>query len=118
MSLSKKCRHEPKSIFQKAKNLTGKTQTISFVTSVLNQAAKLLLKSDLNITEIAYQTGFTSPEVFQGNVSKQFGESPSQYIENQKVSREITWETFPDIDFKPVTIQRTAALSAYPCTTG
>ena len=68
--------------FKKLKNLTGKTPN-DFIRDIrLNQAAKLLLKSDLNITEIAYQTGFTSPKYFTECFTKQFGESPSQYIEN------------------------------------
>ena len=82
--LSKNAGMSRSPFFKKLKNLTGKTPN-DFIRDIrLNQAAKLLLKSDLNITEIAYQTGFTSPKYFRECFKKQFGESPSQYIENQK----------------------------------
>ena len=82
--LSKNAGMSRSPFFKKLKNLTGKTPN-DFIRDIrLNQAAKLLLKSDLNITEIAYQTGFTSPKYFRECFKKQFGESPSQYIENKK----------------------------------
>lgn len=70
--------------FKKIKSLTGKTPS-DFIREIrLNQAAKLLTQSDLIITEIAYQTGFTSPKYFRECFKKQFGESPSEYIEHHK----------------------------------
>ena len=50
----------------------------------LNQAAKLLSDSDLGIAEIAYNTGFTSPKYFRECFKKQFGTSPSEYMEQNR----------------------------------
>lgn len=70
--------------FKKIKSLTGKTPS-DFIREIrINQATKLLIQSDLIITEIAYQTGFTSPKYFRECFKKQFGETPSEYMEHHK----------------------------------
>lgn len=69
--------------FKKIKSLTGKSPN-DFIRDIrLNQAAKLLLSSDMTITEIAYNTGFTSPKYFRECFKKQFGETPSEYMEHR-----------------------------------
>ena len=63
---------------------TGKTPN-DFIRDIrLNQAAKLLLKSDLNITEIAYQTGFGSYNHFGDYFKSVYGVSPKVYKEKYK----------------------------------
>lgn len=67
--------------FKKIKSLTGMTPN-DFIRNIrLNQAAKLLSDSDLGIAEIAYNTGFTSPKYFRECFKKQFGITPSEYME-------------------------------------
>lgn len=70
--------------FKKIKSLTGMTPN-DFIRNIrLNQAAKLLSDSDLGIAEIAYNTGFTSPKYFRECFKKQFGTSPSEYMEQNR----------------------------------
>ena len=47
----------------------------------------MLLKSDLNITEVARQTGFSGIHVFSKTFKNLIGVSPSQFLD-EMVSRE------------------------------
>jgi AraC-like DNA-binding protein len=47
----------------------------------LKESAKLLADNNLTISEIAYAVGFSSPSYFTTSFGKQFGISPSKYIE-------------------------------------
>lgn len=72
-----------------AKRLNQETgqSTIKFMRNYrLSVAKKLLLDnwSDRNITEIAYKVGFNDPKYFTRCFTKQFGCSPSVYIEEDK----------------------------------
>lgn len=70
--------------FKKIKSLTGMTPN-DFIRNIrLNQAAKLLSDSDLGIAEIAYNIGFTSPKYFRECFKKQFGITPSEYMEQNR----------------------------------
>ncbi|MEN0004583.1 MAG: DNA-binding response regulator, partial [Bacteroidota bacterium] len=62
---------------RKLKALTGKTpsQFIRFVR--LQHALELLKTSDLNISEIAYQVGFSNANYFSRAFSEEFGTAPS-----------------------------------------
>ncbi len=64
-------------IYRKLKALSGKTpvQFIRFIR--LKKAMDLLQNSDLNITEIAYETGFSDPNYFTRTFTKEFGMPPS-----------------------------------------
>ncbi len=68
--------------FRKIKALTGLSPSDFIRTIRLKHAAQLLLKSNLNITEVTYDVGFVSPKHFRECFKKQFGQTPSEYIEN------------------------------------
>jgi len=63
-------------LYRKLKALTGKS-TALYIRSVRLQRAKDLLNSTtLNVSEIAYATGFNDPAWFSRIFKKEFGESP------------------------------------------
>lgn len=63
-------------LHNKTKSLTGRSTTdfIRFVR--LEEAKKLLLETDLQIAEIAYQVGFNEPAYFTRRFSELYGHSP------------------------------------------
>jgi transcriptional regulator GlxA family with amidase domain len=65
---------------RKLKAVTNKSPN-QLITSVrLHRAKELLLKSDGNIAEIGYKTGFASPSYFSKCFKKEFGTSPSDLL--------------------------------------
>ena len=64
-------------VFRKLKALTGKSPTVLIRTIRLQKAKQLLNTSDLNISEIAYEVGFTSPNYFSAAFFEEFGVRPS-----------------------------------------
>lgn len=72
--------------FKKLKALTGLTPNDLIRDIRLNQAAKLLShNNDMPISEIAYKVGFASPKYFRECFKKQFGDTPSDYMEKQRM---------------------------------
>ena len=66
-------------LHNKLKAITGKSTT-QYVNSIkLGYAARLLLETESNISEIAYQTGFNNIQYFSKSFSKIYGMSPSAY---------------------------------------
>jgi len=64
--------------------LTGKTPT-EFIRSLrLQRAAQLLEKTKMNVTEVAYETGFNNPKYFSKYFKSQFGMLPSAYQASAK----------------------------------
>jgi len=62
--------------------LTGKT-TSEYVRSIrLRKAAQLLEKSDLSISEVAYEVGYNSPKYFSKYFKDEYGILPSEYRKN------------------------------------
>ena len=65
---------------RKIKALTNKPTT-HFIRSIrLNHAVKLLEQGELNITEVAYQVGFSSQSYFTKCFNEQYGKPPTAYI--------------------------------------
>ena len=63
-------------LYKKLKQITGKTP-IEFIRVMrLKRAAQLLRESQLNVSEIAYQTGFNNPKVFSKYFKEEFGILP------------------------------------------
>ncbi|MDE6633059.1 MAG: response regulator, partial [Muribaculaceae bacterium] len=66
-------------LYKKIKQITGKTP-IEFIRIIrLKRAAQLLRESQLNVSEIAYQTGFNNPKLFSKYFKEEFGILPSIY---------------------------------------
>ncbi len=67
---------------KKMSALTGKT-TSEYVRSIrLRKAANLLEKSDLTISEVAYEVGYNSPKYFSKYFKEEYGILPSEYRKN------------------------------------
>ena len=63
-------------------NLVGKSPNMFLRDYRLNKALGLLEKNNDNISEIAYQTGFSSPAYFSKCFQKKYGILPSNFIKN------------------------------------
>ncbi len=65
-------------IFRKLKALTGRSPS-TFIRSVrLQQARHLLQNTTLSVSEIAYETGFSSPTYFSRMFLEEFGQTPTE----------------------------------------
>lgn len=64
-------------LHRKLKALTNKSTSQVIRTIRMKEAKKLLLNSDLNITEIGYAVGYSNPSYFTQEFTKEFGEAPS-----------------------------------------
>lgn len=68
------------SLYNKLLELTGQTP-VEFIRSVkLDKAAVLLEKSDMNVAQIAYSVGFSTPAYFAKTFKTKFNLLPSEYI--------------------------------------
>jgi len=69
-------------LYRKIKAITN-LSTAVFIREVRLSAAKeILLKTDLNISEIAYKCGFSNPDWFSKSFKEKFGYNPSEYRQN------------------------------------
>lgn len=65
-------------LHRKLKALTDKS-TSHFIRSIrLQKAKELLLTTDLNVSEVAYEVGFRNPRYFSTTFSEEFGMSPNE----------------------------------------
>ena len=74
-------------LYTKIFGLTG-LPPVEFIRSYkLDRAAILLLKSDLTVTQIAYEAGFATPHYFSRSFKEKFHMLPSDYrkIENHDI---------------------------------
>ncbi|MCB0579347.1 MAG: helix-turn-helix domain-containing protein, partial [Phaeodactylibacter sp.] len=67
-------------LYRKLKALTGKTPSQFIRSYRLQKGLELLQKGELNISEIAYDVGFTDPSYFSRVFQKEFGKSPSDFL--------------------------------------
>jgi len=68
-------------LYRKINALAGQTVR-EFIRIVrLKKAAELLVTSDINITEVAYEVGFSSQTYFSTSFTEYFGINPSKYVE-------------------------------------
>ena len=71
-------------LYNKIVSLTGSTP-IEFIRILrLKRAANLLSKSQLNVSEVAYQVGFNDPKYFSIQFKKEFEVLPSKYRKTTK----------------------------------
>ncbi len=66
-------------LYKKLLSITGKTPVEFIRTIRLKRAAQYLLKSQLYISEIAYEVGFNSPKLFSRHFRSEFGMTPREY---------------------------------------
>ncbi|MGZ3900397.1 MAG: response regulator [Bacteroidia bacterium] len=69
---------------RKIKAITGFSPSELIKAIRLEKARELLLQKSGNITEVAYQTGFSSQSYFTRCFTQHFGISPSQMLQNNK----------------------------------
>ena len=75
-------------LYKKILALTGKPP-LEFMRKLrLQRAAQLLQKSQLNISEIAFQVGFNDPKYFRKHFKNEFGVLPSKYSEKFKTKQQ------------------------------
>lgn len=69
-------------LHRKMKEMTGLSVT-EFIRNIrLEQAARLLKEQKVNVTQVAYAVGFSKLAHFSTVFRKQFGVSPTEYIDN------------------------------------
>lgn len=78
--LSKPVGYSKSQLYRKLILLTGKSPNTFIKEYRLNEALTLMSKNMGNISEIAYETGFTSPSYFSKCFQKKYGLSPSNYL--------------------------------------
>jgi AraC-like DNA-binding protein len=67
-------------LYSRILELTGETP-VEFIRSVrLNKAAVLMEKSNMKISQIGYEVGFTAPNYFARAFKAKFNMLPSEYI--------------------------------------
>lgn len=67
-------------VYRKLKALTDKTPSQFIRSYRLHKAMELLKKGDLNVSEIAYEVGFSDPNYFSRTFHKEFGNPPGYYL--------------------------------------
>ncbi len=70
-------------LYRKIKSLTNYAPNELLRMARLKRAASLLASSDLTVSEIAYEVGFTSPSYFAKCYKEQFGESPTDFLKRK-----------------------------------
>jgi len=71
-------------LYRKLISLTGESPNSFIKEYRLNEALKLLRKNAGNISEIAFEAGFTSPSYFTKCFKKKFGLLPALYLNSQQ----------------------------------
>lgn len=70
-------------LFRRMKEITG-IPTSEFIRNLrLQQAARLLKESKINVSQVAYSVGFNSQTHFSTLFKKHFGKTPSEYAEQE-----------------------------------
>lgn len=78
--LAEKLHLSQRQLYRKLNALTAQT-VHQFITSIrLNQARELLLAGNKNISEVAFEVGYSEVSNFSRSFSKQFGKSPSRFL--------------------------------------
>jgi AraC-like DNA-binding protein len=72
-------------LYRKMVQLTGKSPVTFIRDYRLNTALSLLNKEAGNVSQIAYETGFSSPSYFGKCFQKRYGQSPTEYLAARNV---------------------------------
>lgn len=80
--LAEQCCMSRATFYRKMENLMGSAPSTFIRKYKLKKAAKLLQSGNYYISEVAYQTGFSTPKYFAKCFQKEFGSSPSEYVKS------------------------------------
>ncbi len=80
LELSKAAGMSQMQIYRKLKALTGKTPSQFIRSYRLEKGLELIQEGELNISEVAYKTGFTDPSYFSRVFKQEFGKNPSDLL--------------------------------------
>lgn len=79
-------------VLKRVKTLTGMS-LVEFVKSHrLKRAAQILEKNSFQVAEVAYMVGFSDPKYFSKCFSKEFGKTPTEFINESKLKEKKTGE--------------------------
>ncbi|WP_169719506.1 helix-turn-helix domain-containing protein [Olivibacter sitiensis] len=71
-------------LYYKLLEITGQSP-IDYIRSIkLDRGAVLLEKSDMNIAQVAYAVGFTTPNYFAKSFKMRFGVLPSEFLDRKR----------------------------------
>lgn len=87
--LCKDCLISRSQLHRKIKEETDLSTSIYIRNVKLFKAKELLINSNLNISEIAYATGFSSPQTLSRYFSATFGKSPSQFKSDLSLNSDL-----------------------------
>ncbi len=94
--LSKHAGMSRSTLYYKILELTGESP-VEYIRSVkLERAATLLEKSDLNVGQVAYMCGFTSPTYFSKSFKAKFNMQPSEYIQMKRKGASVNDQGIED----------------------
>ncbi|MEM8939138.1 MAG: alpha/beta fold hydrolase [Bacteroidota bacterium] len=79
-TLSKSIGTSERQLQRKLKTITNKSPNQLISSVRLHRAKELLLSDEYNISEVAFQIGFSSPSYFAKRFKKEFGISPSSFF--------------------------------------
>ena len=68
-------------LYMKLKNLVDLSPQDFITLKKLTYANRLLNKGELNVMEVSYKSGFTSPKLFYSTYKKYYGYTPSESLE-------------------------------------
>lgn len=78
------------SLYSKILELSGKTP-IEFIRSMkLQRAALLLQDSEMNVAQVGYAVGFSSPSYFAQAFKAYYHMAPSEYVQLNRKKRKLT----------------------------
>ncbi|MFA6744231.1 MAG: helix-turn-helix transcriptional regulator, partial [Bacteroides graminisolvens] len=67
-------------LYRKVKALTNYSPVELLRITRLKKAAALLSSSEMNISEVSYEVGFTAPSYFTKCLKEYFGENPNELV--------------------------------------
>lgn len=70
-------------VFRKVKEITGKDPSQLILEARLRKAKQLLLQTEKNIGEVAYEVGFADPAHFTKTFKRVTGITPSEFRETE-----------------------------------
>ncbi|WP_184542267.1 hybrid sensor histidine kinase/response regulator transcription factor [Mucilaginibacter sp. FT3.2] len=78
-------------LFKRIKTITGQSinNFIRFVR--LRKAAELLIHTNCNVNEAAFQVGFSDTKYFREQFNKQFGVNPSEFIKKHRANFQVSY---------------------------